>query len=58
MEVWVITLDFFTALPKSKKHNDSIMVIVEKLNKVDHFIPIQSTFKSVQNVDIFMKEVL
>jgi len=42
----VITLEFITGPPKSKKHNDSIMVIVDKLSKVAHFIPIQSTFKT------------
>jgi len=53
----MITLDFITGLPISKKKNDSIMVVVDKLRKVFHFIPIKSTFKTAQIADIFMKEV-
>ena len=33
------------------------MVVVDKLRKVFHFIPIKSTFKTAQIADIFMKEV-
>lgn len=53
----VITLDFITGLPGSKRSNDSIMVIVDNLSKVARFIPVKSTFKVVHIVDIFMKEV-
>jgi len=53
----VISLDFITGLPKNVKHNDSIMVVVEKLNKVAHFIPIKSTYKAVNIAEIFMKEI-
>ena len=41
----VITLYFFNGLPISKNHNDSIMEIVDKLNKKTHFILVKSTFK-------------
>ena len=53
----MITLDFITGLPKIKKQNDSIMVVVDKLSKVAHFIPIKFTYNTVQNADIFMKEI-
>ena len=39
------------------KRNDSIMVVVDKLSKFTHFIPVQSTYKTIQIVDIFMKEI-
>lgn len=38
-----ITMDFITGLPKTKKNNDSIMVVVDKLSKATHCIPVQST---------------
>lgn len=50
-------MDFITRLPRSKKLNDSIMVVVDKLRKSAHFIPIQSTYKSVQIVNIFMQNI-
>jgi hypothetical protein len=43
----VINMDFITGLPKTKKQNDSIMVVVDKLTKVAHFIPVKSTHKAI-----------
>ena len=53
----VISLDFITGLPRTKRQNDSIMVVVDRLSKSAHFIPIKSTYKTVQIADIFMKEI-
>ena len=50
-------MDFITNLPNNFRHHDSIMVIVEKLSKASHFIPIKSTYKFVNIADIFMKEI-
>jgi hypothetical protein len=50
-------MDFITRLPKSTKQNDAIMVVVEKLRKVVHFIPIKSTCKAIDISIIFMKEI-
>ena len=33
------------------------MVVIDKLNKFAHFIPIKSTFKAINIVEIFMKEI-
>eukprot|EP00253_Pinus_taeda_P022905 PITA_22905 len=33
-----ISIDFITGLPKSRKKNDSIMVVMDKLSKFTHFI--------------------
>jgi hypothetical protein len=48
-------MDFITGLPKPSKQNDAIMVVVEKLSKVAHFIPINSTCKEIDIANIFMK---
>jgi hypothetical protein len=34
-----------------------IMVVVDKLIKIAHFIPIKSTFKAIDVANIFMKEI-
>eukprot|EP00253_Pinus_taeda_P010733 PITA_10733 len=52
-----ISMDFITGLPRTKKNNDSIMVVVDKLSKAAHFIPVQSTYKVVQIAHIFMQNV-
>jgi len=53
----VISMDFITGLPRNKKHNDSIVVVVDKLSKAVHFITIKSTYKSINIANIFMKEI-
>ena len=50
-------MDFITGLPKTKRNNDSIMVVVDKLSKAAHFIPVQSTYKAAQIAHVFMQNV-
>jgi hypothetical protein len=53
----IISLDFITGLPKNQKKNDSIMVVIDKLSKSAHFIPVKSTYKAINIAEIFMKEI-
>ena len=50
-------MDFITGFPRSTKQNDVIMVVVEKLSKSAHFVPIKSTCKATDIANIFMKEI-
>ena len=50
-------MDFITGLPKCKKKNDSIFLVIDKLSKAAHFIPVKLTYKVVNIVDIFLKEI-
>jgi hypothetical protein len=50
-------MDFIMELPRIGKLHDSIMVVVDKLTKAAHFIPLKTTHKVVEVVNIFMKEV-
>jgi hypothetical protein len=52
-----ISLDFITGLPKTQNHNDSIMVVIDKIIKSTHFIPVKSTFKAINIAKILMKEI-
>ena len=38
-----VSLDFITQLPVSSRHNDAIMVVVDKLTKMVHSIPTTTT---------------
>ena len=38
-----IAMDFVVGLPRSPRGRDTIWVVVDRLCKVAHFIPIQST---------------
>ena len=50
-------MDFITGLSKRKKKNDSNFVVVDKLSKEAHFIPVKSTYKATHITDIFLKEI-
>ena len=54
----VISMDFITGLPKIMKQHDSIMVIVDRLTKVAHFIPVKSTFSSSDVAQVLIRDVV
>ena len=50
-------MHFITKFPKMILQNDAIMVVVDKLTKVPHFISVKKTHKETSIADIYMKEV-
>jgi hypothetical protein len=54
----VVTLDFITKLPRTNKQHDFIMVVVDKLTKAAHFIPVKLTHKETNIVDVYMREIV
>jgi hypothetical protein len=50
-------MGFIMGLPRTTKLHDLIMVVVEKLTKAVHFIPLKTTHRAAYVVDIFIKEV-
>jgi hypothetical protein len=53
----VVTMDFIIGFPRTSKQHDSIMVLVDKITKYAHFIPLKTTHKAADVDDIFLKEV-
>jgi hypothetical protein len=53
----VVTMDFITRFPRIESKDDLIMVVVDKLTKASHFIPLKTTHKATNVVDIFMREI-
>jgi hypothetical protein len=51
-------MDFITKLPRTSKQHVSIMVVVDKLTKASHFIPIKLTHKVANIADIYMREIV
>jgi transposase InsO family protein len=49
-----IGMDFITGLPHTQKGYDAIWMIVDRLTKVDHFIPVKTTYKGSQLVELYM----
>jgi hypothetical protein len=53
----VISMDFITGLPRTNKKHDSIMVVVDKLTKDTHFVPVKTMHTTTNIVEISMKEI-
>ena len=50
-------MDFIIGLPMTWRQHDSIMVVVDKLTKAAHFIPVKSTHNTDDIAKNFMKEI-
>ena len=50
-------MDFITRLPKNGKQHESVIVVLDKLINETHFSLVKYTYKDINIVDIFMKEI-
>jgi hypothetical protein len=53
-----IGMDFITGLPRTPKGYNSIWVIVDRLTKVAHFIPVKTTYKGSQLAELYMARIM
>jgi hypothetical protein len=53
-----IGMDFITGLPRTQKGYDVIWVIVDRLTKVAHFIPVKTTYKGSQLAELYMAQIM
>jgi hypothetical protein len=57
-QIWEdISIDFITGLPKAKGY-DAILVVVDRLSKYSHFIPLKHPYTARSVVESFCKEVV
>ncbi|GKA48003.1 putative reverse transcriptase domain-containing protein [Tanacetum coccineum] len=53
-----ITMDFVTKLPRTQSGNDTIWVIVDRLTKSAHFLPMRESDPMDKLVRLYLKEVV
>jgi hypothetical protein len=53
-----IGMDFISGLPHTPKGYDSIWVIMDRLTKVAHFIPVKTTYKVSQLAALYMARIV
>ncbi|XP_071921808.1 uncharacterized protein [Coffea arabica] len=53
-----ITMDFVTGLPKRQKGFDAIWVIVDRLTKSAHFLPVSMSFPLEKLVKLYTEEIM
>ncbi|KAJ9535815.1 hypothetical protein OSB04_un001026 [Centaurea solstitialis] len=53
-----VSMDFVTKLPKTKKGHDTIWVIVDRLTKSAHFLPIKETYSIDKLAQLYVSEIV
>jgi hypothetical protein len=53
-----IAMDFIAGLLRTQSGYDSIWVIMDRLTKVAHFIPIKTTYYGLQLVELYMSRIV
>src|SRR3954466_5148678 len=53
-----IGMDFITGLTRTRSGYDSIWVVVDRLTKVAHFIPVKTTYDSAKLAKIYMSMIV
>ncbi|GKF25467.1 putative reverse transcriptase domain-containing protein, partial [Tanacetum coccineum] len=51
-------MDFITKLPKSSSGHDTIWVVVDRLTKSAHFLPIREDYKTEKLAKIYTNEIV
>ena len=51
-------MDFITGLPMTPKRKDMIWVIVDRLTKSAHFIPVNQKYNAEKLVEVYVKEIV
>ncbi|XP_075103331.1 uncharacterized protein LOC142177978 [Nicotiana tabacum] len=53
-----INMDFITGLPNSRRKFNSIWVIVDRLTKSAHFLPVRTTYSAEDYASLYIKEIV
>nr|GFD26582.1 retrotransposon protein, putative, Ty3-gypsy subclass [Tanacetum cinerariifolium] len=53
-----ITVDFVTGFPTTPKRHDEIWVVVDRLTKSAHFLPIRKNYSISKLAEIFRQEIV
>src|SRR5664279_3086068 len=53
-----IGMDFITGLPKTQKGNNAIWVVIDRLTKVAHFLPVREDITASQLADLYVSRIV
>ena len=51
-------MDFVVGLPRTRRQHDSIWVIVDRMTKSAHFIPVKVSFSAEDYAKLYIKEIV
>jgi hypothetical protein len=53
-----ISVDFIIGLPNTSQKHDSIWVIIDRLTKVAHFLPVHTTYTTKKYAKIYLEQII
>jgi len=53
-----ISMDFITGLPQTQQGHDSIWVIVDRLNKSAHFVPVNIKYPTGKYAELYVSQIM
>jgi hypothetical protein len=53
-----ISMDFVVGLPRTPKGKDSVWVIVDRLTKVAHFVPVKTRYATEKLAELYVEHIL
>ena len=53
-----ISMDFIVGLPRTQRGHDAIWVIVDRLTKVAHFLPVRESYKWEKLAELYVEHIL
>nr|XP_033508434.1 uncharacterized protein LOC117273376 [Nicotiana tomentosiformis] len=54
----MINMDFITGLPRTPRRYDSIWVIIDRLTKSAHFLPVRTTYSAEDYAKLYIREIM
>ena len=51
-------MDFITGFPKTKRGKNAIFVVIDRLSKVSHFLPIRESITASQLADLYISRIV
>ena len=53
-----VSMDFIIGFPKTQKGNDAIFVVIDRLSKVSHFLPVRESITASQLADLYVSRIV
>ena len=53
-----VGMDFITGFPRSRKGNNAIFVVIDRLSKVAHFLPVRESITASQLADLYIFRIV
>src|SRR3954454_8074833 len=53
-----VSMDFITGFPKTQKGNDAIFIVIDRLSKVAHFLPVCESITTSQLANLYISRIV